>query len=64
MQTPALPARRARYAHAVALLLTGRPGAGKTTVLRAAAQQLTGLRLAGFYTEEIRVRGERRASSS
>jgi nucleoside-triphosphatase len=44
----------------MALLLTGPPGVGKTTVLRAAARRLVGLRLVGFYTEEIRVRGERR----
>src|SRR5262249_18845799 len=40
---------------AVALLLTGRPGVGKTTVIRAAASRLTGFHLVGFYTEEIRV---------
>jgi nucleoside-triphosphatase len=44
----------------VALLLTGRPGIGKTTVLRAAAQKLADFDLAGFYTEEIRVGSERR----
>jgi len=39
-------------------LLTGRPGTGKTTIIREA---LTGLSLSagGFYTEEIRVAGER-----
>jgi nucleoside-triphosphatase len=42
------------------MLLTGRPGAGKTTVLRRAADLLRGWRLGGFYTEEIRTRGERR----
>lgn len=36
------------------LLLTGRPGVGKTTVIRKVAARLSGLRLAGFYTEEIR----------
>ncbi|HSL84668.1 MAG TPA: nucleoside-triphosphatase, partial [Thermoanaerobaculia bacterium] len=36
------------------LLLTGRPGSGKTTVLRKAAGILDDWRLAGFYTEEIR----------
>jgi nucleoside-triphosphatase len=44
----------------VALLLTGAPGVGKTTLLRAAAQQLAGFHLVGFYTEEIRVGRERR----
>jgi nucleoside-triphosphatase len=44
----------------VALLLTGPPGVGKTTALRAASQRLGGFRLAGFYTEEIRVGRERR----
>jgi nucleoside-triphosphatase len=44
----------------VALLLTGRPGVGKTTVLRVAARQLARFHPAGFYTEEIRVGRERR----
>lgn len=42
------------------LLLTGVPGAGKTTVLRKLAAALAGRQLGGFYTEEIRVAGERR----
>ena len=42
-----------------ALLLTGRPGAGKTTALRAAASRLGDRRLGGFYTEEIRHQGVR-----
>jgi nucleoside-triphosphatase len=41
------------------LLLTGLPGVGKTTVIRALAARLPGIALAGFYTEEIRVAGER-----
>ena len=41
-----------------ALLLTGRPGVGKTTVITAVARAL-GERAAGFYTEEIRDRGKR-----
>jgi nucleoside-triphosphatase len=41
------------------LLLTGVPGAGKTTVIRKLAGMLSGWRLAGFYTEEIRIRGTR-----
>lgn len=42
------------------LLLTGQPGAGKTTVVRAVAAALGDRRVGGFYTAEIRVRGERR----
>ncbi len=40
------------------LLLTGRPGIGKTTVIKAVAQAL-GARAGGFYTEEIRNLGIR-----
>jgi nucleoside-triphosphatase len=36
------------------ILLTGAPGCGKTTVIRRLADLLQGLRLAGFYTAEIR----------
>jgi nucleoside-triphosphatase len=42
------------------LLLTGQPGVGKTTIVRAVAAALTDKRIAGFYTAEIRVRGDRR----
>lgn len=42
------------------LLITGNPGSGKTTVIRRVAAALSNRRLGGFYTEEIRVRGERR----
>jgi nucleoside-triphosphatase len=41
-------------------MVTGSPGSGKTTVIRKVAAGLPGRRLGGFYTEEIRVRGERR----
>ncbi len=41
------------------LLLTGRPGVGKTTVLHAVAARLGAFRPAGFYTEEIREQGIR-----
>lgn len=41
------------------LLITGRPGVGKTTVIRRVAERLGGIRLAGFYTEEVREAGER-----
>ncbi len=36
------------------LLLTGRPGVGKTTLIQRVLQQLPGLRLAGFTTAEMR----------
>ena len=36
------------------LLLTGPPGCGKTTVIRRVIHQLPHLRLAGFYTQEMR----------
>ena len=42
-----------------ALLLTGPPGVGKTTVIRRAAEELSGLRIRGFTTEEIRQAGQR-----
>jgi len=41
------------------LLLTGRPGAGKTTVVRSAAEQLGSWRVCGFYTQELRHSGRR-----
>jgi nucleoside-triphosphatase len=40
------------------LFLTGRPGIGKTTVIKAVARAL-GDRAGGFYTEEIRGQGRR-----
>ena len=42
------------------LLLTGRPGVGKTTVVKRAAQALD-VEAGGFFTEEIRDEGGRRA---
>jgi nucleoside-triphosphatase len=42
-----------------ALLLTGAPGVGKTTVLRRAAGELSDLEIRGFTTEEIRQAGDR-----
>ena len=42
------------------LLLTGVPGIGKTTVVREVLKNLRELRCAGFYTEEIRERGQRK----
>ena len=41
------------------LLLTGRPGIGKTTVIKAVVGWL-GERAGGFYTEEIRDQGRRK----
>jgi nucleoside-triphosphatase len=41
------------------LLVTGRPEAGKTTLIRKVAARLTRRRLGGFYTEEIRRGGAR-----
>ena len=42
-----------------ALLLSGPPGIGKTTVIRRVAAGLTGRRIRGFTTEEIRSGGQR-----
>jgi nucleoside-triphosphatase len=41
------------------LLITGRPGVGKTTLLRSVAAGLAGRRVAGFTTDEIREAGRR-----
>jgi nucleoside-triphosphatase len=41
-----------------ALLLTGRPGVGKTTIIRTVAARM-GASAGGFYTDEIRERGRR-----
>jgi nucleoside-triphosphatase len=48
---------KAQSAHV--LLLTGVPGVGKTTVIRRAAERLAGRKLGGFYTVELRTRGQR-----
>lgn len=40
------------------LLISGRPGVGKTTLIRRLADAL-GNRAGGFYTEEIRESGDR-----
>jgi nucleoside-triphosphatase len=40
------------------IFLTGRPGVGKTTVVRRIVDRM-GYEAAGFYTEEIRTRGKR-----
>lgn len=41
------------------LLLTGPPGCGKTTVIRRLVERLANRRVAGFYTQEIRKKGQR-----
>jgi nucleoside-triphosphatase len=41
------------------LFLTGNPGVGKTTLIRAVAERLEGITCAGFYTEETRRSGQR-----
>ncbi len=40
------------------VLLTGRPGCGKTTLIKRVVNELA-VPAGGFYTEEIRERGER-----
>lgn len=42
------------------ILITGRPGVGKTTLLVALSRELSPARSTGFYTREIRERGKRR----
>lgn len=41
------------------LFLTGSPGVGKTTLIRAVLERLLEIACAGFYTEEIRRSGQR-----
>jgi nucleoside-triphosphatase len=41
------------------VLVTGRPGSGKTTVIRRVIDLVAGVPMAGFYTEEIRSSGAR-----
>jgi nucleoside-triphosphatase len=41
------------------ILLTGRPGSGKTTLIRRVLERFEG-QAAGFYTQEIREEGERK----
>jgi hypothetical protein len=45
--------------HAKNLLLTGLPNCGKTTAIRRLIERLADLRLAGFYTQELREGGQR-----
>jgi len=42
------------------ILITGIPGVGKTTLIRNLITRLEGFHLAGFFTEEIREKGERK----
>ncbi len=42
------------------LLITGLPGTGKTTILMELVRRFSRLAPAGFYTDEVRERGERR----
>ena len=42
------------------LLITGKPGIGKTTVIKKVVNALSDRRINGFYTEEIRVHNVRR----
>jgi nucleoside-triphosphatase len=42
------------------LLVTGLPGCGKTTLIRNLARDLSPFHPAGFYTEEVRIKGQRK----
>ena len=55
MSSAAQPAKSLRRT----ILLTGRPGVGKTTVIRRLADLLSNRAIAGFYTGEIREAGQR-----
>lgn len=41
------------------ILLTGKPGVGKTTVIYQLSHHLSPYQVAGFYTQEIRIEGQR-----
>lgn len=41
------------------LFLTGNPGVGKTTLIRAIIERMEGITCAGFFTQEIRRSGQR-----
>ena len=40
-------------------LITGRPGVGKTTLVQKIVERMQSVKMAGFYTAEIRSRGSR-----
>lgn len=46
--------------HPQNLIIAGRPGVGKTTLIKKLLQELPPGKVAGFYTEEIRVQGKRK----
>jgi nucleoside-triphosphatase len=56
--SPAELGRANAREHPPALLLTGRPGVGKTTVIRTVLTRLS-VSAGGFYTSEVRQRGRR-----
>ncbi|MGA3206858.1 MAG: NTPase [Syntrophales bacterium] len=45
------------------ILITGPPGIGKTTLIKRISHELQNLNPAGFYTEEMRVKGIRKGFS-
>lgn len=45
--------------HPKNILVTGPPGCGKTTVIHRLIERLGDIRLAGFYTQELREHGQR-----
>ncbi len=45
------------------ILITGSPGIGKTTLIRRISHDLRNLNPAGFYTEEMRIKGIRKGFS-
>jgi nucleoside-triphosphatase len=51
--------KKGQEAMATAILLTGAPGSGKTTLIKRVVSHLSST-AGGFYTEEIREKGERK----